>query len=145
MENTIVEEFKEPVILDSVRTIFIQIELDEHLFTNLIFRILKNNQEVEYCFNYVLEYSQRKAGTPHGLYIKANSDWYKEYKKNNKNQRQATLEREGSRNLHQLNAKHFIFTIDGYSFHILAESYTIEDGFFEVYRSKSEKIRKIVS
>ncbi len=59
MKYKIIEEFKGSVSLDSIRTQFIQIELNEDLFNYVTFRILKNNEERNYSFKYVLEYNHR--------------------------------------------------------------------------------------
>ncbi|WP_336691069.1 MULTISPECIES: hypothetical protein [unclassified Chryseobacterium] len=142
----IIEEFKGFVSLDSIRTQFIQIELDEDLFNYVTFRILKNNEERNYSFKHVLEYNQQKTNIPNGLYLNTTNDWYNEYKKNNTEGRQITTIPNGMRTRHQLDAKHFVFVIDGYCFNILAEKYIIsENRFFETYREDSEKIKKIVS
>ena len=146
MKNKIIEEFKGSVSLDSIRTQFIQVELDEDLFNCVTFRVLKNSQEFEYSFNYVLEYNQQETSIPDGFYMNITNDWYNEYKKNNTEGRQITTIPDGTRTKHQLNVKHFVFVISGFCFNILAENYIVdEDGFFEVYRRKSEKIKKIVS
>lgn len=58
MKNKIIAEFKEPVILDSIRTQFTQIDFDESLFNYVTFRLLKNHRETEYRFRYLLEYTQ---------------------------------------------------------------------------------------
>ena len=142
----IIEEFKGFVSLDSIRTQFIQIELDEDLFNYVTFRVLKNSQEFEYSFNYVLEYNQQETSISDGFYMNTTNDWYNEYKKNNTEGRQITTIPNGMRTRHQLDAKHFVFVIDGYCFNILAEKYIIsENRFFETYREDSEKIKKIVS
>ncbi|MCF2218385.1 hypothetical protein H9Q08_03625 [Chryseobacterium sp. PS-8] len=146
MKYKIIEEFKGSVSLDSIRTQFIQIELDEDLFNYVTFRILKNSQEFEYSFNYVLEYNQQETSISDGFYMNTTNDWYNEYKKNNTEGRQITTIPDGTRTRHQLDAKHFVFVIDGYCFNILAEKYIIsENRFFETYREDSEKIKKIVS
>lgn len=146
MKNKIIAAFKEPVILDSIRTQFMQFEFEESLFNYVTFRLLKNNRETEYRFRYVLEYTQQKRDIPNGLYIQTDSDWCKEYKKNNPKGTQETTVPDGSRKIDQLDAKHFIIAIDKHCFHILAESYLIDERrFFETYRGDSEKIRKIVS
>lgn len=146
MKDKIIEEFKENIILDSIRTQSIQVELDEDLFNYVTFRILENNEKKNYSFKYVLEYNQQKTNLSNGLYINVANDWCEEYKKNNMEGRQITTIPDGARNKYQLDVKHFVFVINGYCFNILAEKYIIsENRFFETYRGDSEKIKKIVS
>lgn len=45
MKNKIIEEFKENIILNSIRTQFIQVDFDEDLLNYVTFGILKNNEK----------------------------------------------------------------------------------------------------
>lgn len=78
MKYKIIEEFNGSVSLDSIRTQFIQVELDKDLFNCVTFRVLKNSQEFEYSFNYVLEQNQQEKGIPDGFYMNTTNGWYNE-------------------------------------------------------------------
>jgi hypothetical protein len=139
-----IEEF-DNLILDSVRTQYSQYEIGEDLLNVLTLRVIRNNKKIQYRFYEVLEYSQLGINNEiNEFYIDTSDNWHKKYMEHYTKGNQKSYGKEEK--ITDIKFVHYIFNLNGICFNILAQSYIIdEDGFLEKYRTKSEKIRKIVS
>lgn len=148
MYKQTIEQFEDNLMLDSIRIQYSPYEIGEDLPNVLTVRIIRNKKKIEYRFYDILEYNQVE--TSNGIdefYIDTSGDWHKQYMEHYSKGNQTFYKKDGKeQEITDVKFIHYVFILNGICFNILAQEYIVEEGgFFEIYRRKSEKIKKIVS
>jgi hypothetical protein len=126
MNNNIIETFSQGVELDSTF-----LRCISEMLNTLILRIRIGDDEMEYCFYDVLEYTQEVFNIEENCQLLENTSnqWLDEFGGFGKLYESDDYLSE----LNMSDCKHYIFNMKGWQFNILAFGFAKEAGFTEMY------------